>query len=574
MTSLLVVAVLAAAPLNVGPDFQGFEQTFALKTDSDLGKKGMNDCGFSQTTSAPVLSFVVAGKPDGLVLELTKTVAGAVLTRGRQHLCLEPGSLRIDDAGTYELYLLDHREHPYVTNARVRLYLERVAAKQSAASVSTRKVPVLPTGPNPIRVKFDPKAPEFAPEVAGVPCAKVRVQPVAQLVVSQASRYRITGVERDRFVVRGDECLELEEAVDLEAGAWALWMEVFPHETELVITDTERGMDLATSGEAPRVKLASLPAAVRVKAAKEQARDAYAPCEQGARTPSFVIEPGEGVTFHLRAAGGFRDVSFDVFGDGGDECGKDSLELTDATRSFVFVSAPEAREVVVVMSDGKGVRPFWSPAEVPSGLPIDQRVVSFHYPFWRDSSASLPPALPLFVTAPAGLFVFLTKPINDVPVNEPLLLISHDGRSAGVLRANGSVESVRASVVTHQLPADLSFPKLKVPAPAKTTDEAWSAAGPLETARVDAWLQVEAAWKRCIHGYMAKHDPAWNLKNVEFYYVRSGLNVSDVVYGNAKRACHEAKFKKDGEAFIKAINASQAKLVTTLPDVLRSRLKR
>lgn len=75
---------------------------------------------------------------------------------------------------------------------------------------------------------------------------------------------------------------------------------------------------------------------------------------------------------------------------------------------------------------------------------------------------------------------------------------------------------------------------MKIPEPAKTTGEAWAAAGPLETARVDAWIRTEDKWKTCIYDYMGKHDPAWNLKNVEFYYVRSGLNVGDVVYGNAK----------------------------------------
>jgi hypothetical protein len=47
--------------------------------------------------------------------------------------------------------------------------------------------------------------------------------------------------------------------------------------------------------------------------------------------------------------------------------------------------------------------------------------------------------------------------------------------------------------------------------------------------------------------------------------VRSGIHVRDVVYAAARKACGEAKFTKDGQAFIAAINTSHAKLVASLP---------
>lgn len=569
---LTLTLVLAAAPLAVGNDFAGFEQTFTQKTDSDLGKKRMNDCGFRETTESPVLTFeVTASSPKDLVLELAETKAGGVLTLGAKHLCLKPGVTTIDGPGTYAVYLLDGLEHPGRLSAKLRLFSKGAASKQLARSV--KKVLLTGKGPNPVVLMTDKDAPSFDPQTVSAKCAKVRVSPVAELVVSSVSRFELTAADRELFVVSSTGCVAVgEEAIDLEAGSHALWMESASESIEVNVFDAERKMALETPAGS-ELKLTALPSVFRARARKTPERDDYAPCEVGGRKPSFSLDSGSLAQFHLYAAGGLTDVTFDVIGDSISECNKRSLRFTRATRAFVFVNAERDGDTLVAFTDGKGVPVFWSPAAPAAGLSAADRAVSFHYPFWQSPGDAPPSALPLFATAPPELFVFLNKEVQEVPVTEPLLVLSHDGKNAVALRANGGQLKVRASALSTTVPASLTVPELKAPPPAKTTSDAWADAGPLEQARVEAWVKRQNQYTACIGAYMEKHDPAWG-KSYQLIYVRSGINVSDVVYESARKACGEAKFNKDGAAFIAAINASHAKLVASLPGLLAKRLGR
>jgi hypothetical protein len=140
-----------------------------------------------------------------------------------------------------------------------------------------------------------------------------------------------------------------------------------------------------------------------------------------------------------------------------------------------------------------------------------------------------------------------------------------------VVRATGEQLSVRAAVLTKDVPAGVALPAVKPQEPSTTTDDAWADAGPLESKRVEAWVKRQNQWHGCIDDYMAKNDPAYG-KSYELIYVRSGLNVSDVAYEGARRSCNEAKFKADGQAFIKAINASHAKLASSINGMVKKRL--
>lgn len=569
---LTLTLLLAAAPVVVVTDFPGFEQTFTQKTDSDLGKKRMNDCGHRDTTDAPALSFEVnASSPKDLVLELSGTKAGAVLTLGTRHLCLKPGLTTIDEPGLYAVFLLDDVDHPGRLSTKLRLFSKSQQSKQVARSV--KKVLLTGKGPNPVVIQFDANAPSFDPATVSAKCATVRVSPVAELVVSSVSRFELTAENRDVFVVSPSGCVAVgEEAIDLEAGSYALWLEASSERVEVSIFDAERKMALETPTGA-EVKLSSLPTVFRAKARRTPERDAYAPCEIGGRKPSFALDSGSLSQFHLFAAGGLTDVTFDVIGDGIAECNRSSLHFTKATRGFVFVNAEHDADTLVAFSDGKGVPVFWSPGAPKAGLSEADRLISFHYPFWQRAGDAPPSALPLFATAPPELFVFLNKEVQDVPVTEPLLLLSHDGKNAMAIRVNGATVKVRASVLSTTVPASITLPALKAPQPAKTADDAWADAGPLEQARVDAWVKRQNQFTDCIGNYMKKNDPAWG-KSYQLVYARSGINVSDVVYASARRACGEAKFTKDGAAFIAAINASHAKLVASLPAMLTKRLGR
>lgn len=77
-------------------------------------------------------------------------------------------------------------------------------------------------------------------------------------------------------------------------------------------------------------------------------------------------------------------------------------------------------------------------------------------------------------------------------------------------------------------------------------------------------MKRQKQYADCIGTSVEKHDPAWG-KSSQLVSVRSGIHVRDVVYAAARKACGEAKFTKDGQAFIAAINTSHAKLVASLP---------
>ena len=572
--SALLLSLLAAAPVSIGPDFQGFEQRFTLNTDSDLGEKHMNDCGFKGTTKAPALTFTIAGVND-VVLELGRTNAGGVLVRGPQHRCLKPGVTDVEP-GSYELYLLDGQDHPSRTNATVRLFSKAAQAKKLREAL--QKVPVSGQGPNPIAVRTSGKTAAFDASTIGVPCAKGSVQPVAELVVKDSSRYTLTleGGERDLFLVSKSGCEALEaDAVDLEPGAYTLWMETAEFDALVKLTDTERGLAMGDE-HTLRVSLTKLPMVLRVPVQATAPRDAYADVSFVGRTPAFIIEPGGAAAeVHVRSVAGPRDLRWDATGDLGTIKRAGRLQLATKKRWFVFADTPVAGEAVVAFTDPANpeLPVFWTPGDPGTSLDARERVVAIHFPFWHLPDYELPPALPLFATAPAGLFVFLTKEVNEVPTTEPLLLLAHDGKSATLLRLNGEQLTTRAALLSTEVPASLSFPKAKTPPPATTTDDAWADAGPFEKPRVDAWVKRQKQWTDCIEKYMQKNDPAWG-KSYELIYVRSGLNVSDVVYASARKACGESKFNADGQAFIKAINGSHAKLAASIEGMLKKRLGR
>jgi hypothetical protein len=565
----MAVAV-TAAPVAVGADFGGFDQVFGTKTNSDLGKKGMNDCGYRETTDAPVLTFEVAAVPKGLTLELADTKSGGVLTLGKRHLCLKPGAISIDDPGTYSVFLLDGPEHPGKLSARLRLFIEGNRKQQLVQGLPMVKLDG--TGDNPLLFKRPAVESGSEPGTVGVACAKERIAPIADLLVVQASRFELSAGTNTLYVVSRGACLPAsEEAVDLEPGRYTLWMEARGGEVELTIKDLERTVKIA-GGKGP-VTLTSLPAVTRARVQAGPEADPYADCEIAGRTPAFELDPGSLELVYLSAIGGVKDVRFDVIGEGTRICGKDSVRLEKPRRAYVFLTGEKAGEALIAFTDGKGVAPFWTARELEATAPVPERVVSFVYPFWHTHDSRRPAAQPLFAKAPASLFVFLTKEVKSVPVTEPLLALSNDGKSAVVLRATGEVLEVRAGVLSAEVPPAITMPQVKAPPPSKTTDDAWADAGPLEQARVEAWVKRQDQYLGCVRSFMAKNDPAYG-KKYELIYVRSGINVSDVVYAKARASCGEAKFTKDGEAFIKAINASHAKLATTLEASVKKKLGR
>nr|MBP9088285.1 hypothetical protein [Kofleriaceae bacterium] len=115
--------------------------------------------------------------------------------------------------------------------------------------------------------------------------------------------------------------------------------------------------------------------------------------------------------------------------------------------------------------------PTYLPFEVPAGLPIAQRTISWHYPFhgWpvtynaSKRTTLTASAEPLFLTAPDGMFVSTNRTQGAVVAGEPLLVVTTAADRLGGGDAN-VVEVVRYDGVVHQVVADSLVDTLARPA--------------------------------------------------------------------------------------------------------------
>jgi hypothetical protein len=215
------------------------------------------------------------------------------------------------------------------------------------------------------------------------------------------------------------------------------------------------------------------------------------------------------------------------------------------------------------------------PASRARNSSASSRGIAWHFPFWqregRSTSDDRHDTLSLFAAAPAGLFVFLKKPMGEVQVTEPLLVQWADKGKAGLVALTGAELSVRLEVVSTEVPAELSFPKPPEFKPAKTVDEAMGLAGPDEQKLVAAYLEKERAHNACVGAWMKKNDPTWG-KSYELVNVRTGRTLSQSLFKKADAVCGLGKLDKASSAFVVAINAAQKRLRTTIGPELRKKL--
>ncbi len=208
-------------------------------------------------------------------------------------------------------------------------------------------------------------------------------------------------------------------------------------------------------------------------------------------------------------------------------------------------------------------------------LRLEDRAVSWHFPFWqlesRLNSDDRHDVISLFAAAPAGLFVFLKKPMEGTPVTEPLLIQRIVQGHAEVVSLTGKEQRVRLDVLTAERPAELTWPALPAFKAGVTVDDAMGLAGPDEQKLVDAYLAKESEHNGCVGGWMEKNDPTWG-KSYELVNVRTGQTLSSMKFKQAHAVCGWAKLEKASKAFIAAINSSQKKLRASVTSGVKEKL--
>ncbi len=555
---MLLSLLLAAAPLTITPDFEGFEQRFSAPTDTTLSKLGLGSCGSNKTTSQPSLTFIVP--PGGrVVLRLADAPDGAVLTFGDRLQCLTTSVTNFEKPGTYSLHLLDTRERPSVAVATVNLIS---IAGQNRKILATHRLTLEATGENPVRFT-SPPAVLSTPAEAGVRCSRNPLRPLATLEVKAASSFTVRPQPENTYVLMSNGTCAPANHVELQPGLHTLWRAETTGAVDFSVRDDERAIDF---GSAPRFSTKTLPAAIRVKASGGSGSN----CPKAGRAPSAYVERVANEPAHTwpKVMAGDTAVTFDFVSDTSTWC--DHPEFPTAS-GWIFVNTKSGRDadVLLVAATEEDWPRRWSSGQPTTDLSVSDRATAWHFPLWP---ASRKDVSSLFEVAPPGLFVFLNKPIKEVPTTEPLLVRSVTDDKAVLLRLDGSTLEVRLSVVATTKPAELTFPALPKYEPAKTFDEALEEADEADAAVTGPWLEQRTTHIKCVQRFMEKNDPSWKT-SYTLIYVNSGRTTTEVQLKRAKASCNAPKFDKLTASMIASVNTAHARRRAALVDVLNRKFK-
>lgn len=424
-------------------------------------------------------------------------------------------------------------------------------------------------------------------QAAGVPCPGDRVSLLAKLDVKEASTFRVEASQTELLVVTPDgKCLERAQLAshELPVGISTVWA-LRPGDHDFAVIDTEREYVFE---DVPVHELSALPLAVRATSSNEQRWVPPSLCTQGEggsagygclsrrRAPSFVLNVAHPFRrLFLKARNG-EHLKLQYLGVGSTD--HDPIRRDDVAQGKLAVwvtSSGPAQDVLITVESEDDVPRLWRTGVPTEQLSVPDRAVVWHFPFWaidsRRTDDDRHDTLSLFAAAPPGLFVFLSKVIEGVPLTEPLLIESFTDGTPNLLRLSGGTLTVRASALKVDVPAELSFPALPPFTAATTVDEALALAGPGESKLVEEYLSKEATHNACVGTYMEQHDPSWG-KSYELVNVRTGRTVSQLMFKKADAACGLPRLEQASKKLISEVNAAQKKLRATVVADLKQRL--
>ena len=598
LLSLLLVAAAAssaaAAGPTLGPDFtpHPLETRVQLKNGDVSMTERFRGCGTSFTTEAPAYTFTLTEPMTDLRVWIDAPSVLVMPVDGSPYVCVKGGVAYFSDwpAGTYGVYLFGNS---IGVGANIRIEMpQRAQAEATAAVVAAPEIVLDPGLPDNPRYLTLVAGGSFRPELAGLACGAPRVTPLARLVVATGGSWTVTAAgRRATYVATADgSCLARNDntgAMHLKPGTYALWGQLgssVPDDTAWELEIAADDQPLRFTG-APTYELGELAAPLALPSTLQKIRwgpTRRAVCRDLPRTPAFFVHAatdlGQVSLEPLRQAG--RAPQMVVYGPLEDvkpyqvwRCDETARALIEARAGktwAVFLTqeggAPGAPIVSVARRFDRRPDPMAAPLPVPAEVPLAERVLARHYPFYGDGSVER-----FFLEAPEELFVYLGAADGDVPADEPLALVSVNEGRAAVARFDGSGHEVALAGLSTVRPAAVALPKQHPPVTtAKDLDEALLLAGPADKPIVDAYQAAEDKYRGCVGSYMAKHDPSWG-KNYELIYVNSGRNVSDVWFRRADSACGYAGLDARGRKLTAAVNKARKKSAAAYLKALRAR---
>lgn len=549
-------------------------ETGSVKYDTDMGKKGWNECGYKETTEEPAATFELTEAHRDLELRLEGSHGVLVGPTGKI-ACLDTAvnTFATWPAGTYRYHPIQADGADKEVSTRLVFIAPERAAKEAVFRLETVIAQGGELNPSLHEVKVG-AGPVVRTEHLGIEdCTEERkvalLAPVGKLEVKQPSSFTVhldTKQQTYVYVRKADGTCQ-RGAENLPTGTHEIWASVAegaeaPTQWNVSLFDREQAYAL---GEAKTYQVddPSKPITIR---AHGHPSEFGASCGAGARKPTFYLKAPKRIRridFALMFASEPAELA--ILGPlekqfGGDlRCksqGSHELEWMEGTYA-VFVGSEKGAEVVTLLGEDKGLAPLDTVKKAAENPSLADREYAAYYPYYGRLDGL--PVEALFIDAPKQLFVFTKRSAKGLVANAPLLLVDHGDEESTVVSLDGKHHKLRTSDLATRPNGAVALPTVTPPPVPKDFAWATTIAGPVERQELIApHEKAKNAFHSCVVSYMKKNDPSWG-KDYELVYVRSGKNVSQVKFAEADRKCGYENLKAKGNAVAKKVHASRVR---------------
>ncbi len=575
MSPLLLALALAgaAAPepeLRSGFSPHPFLADLAVQTGvTSMKGRGYGSCSTAPTSDEPAFAFTL---PEGMGdLRLVVDAPAVLVQPDGAFVCVKEAPVWLKDwkPGRYQVLL--HGSGPELT-AKLRLEQPaRAAAEVQAALLAAPEIVLSSSSPgNPTFHSLKPGL-VFRARSSGVGCGPETLAPLARVKVAHASSWSFAVREGGTVLLIGASggCRTDLRSARLEAGDYVLWAAPGSSEAEaaawsLAVADEGRPLLFP---QAPTYDLGALKKPVALAGEVQPA--GWMPAGWGAcaalpAAPSFYVKGADALrNVELRAwkdAGLGDKLRFHLFGPMEDPRPGRTMRCDQPRPTFrelrgtwaVFVTAEGAAKQVVTSLAYRvdlPIDPLTAPLSIPESLPVEQRALPDHFPFFREGLD----VRRFFLKAPLGLFTATEDG------DGPLLVVGsrqgETGRWLDVLRYSGAGDLVQAAKAQPKAGAPKTPFLAKKGFVVETLAEALAAAGPAEDAAVGRYRAVEAEVNRCAHEWLLKNDPDW-AKGEELLPLGQGGPRPERL-AKADATCKVQRLEAAAKALVKQVNAGR-----------------
>lgn len=615
VSTLSLPALAGPAQVRLKPGFTPHPYVSEL-IDREVNAKvyvsdlGFNKCGGHFSTKEPWFTFRIE-EPMTDINVMFQNPGGDNLTNAilvfpnGAYACAKHGNVYSEQwpAGEYKVWF--HTSAQKV-RAIVRIEqpdrLKKEVFRALSASPNVRFVENPSVNPQFLSI---PPAPSAHARVLETRCARgtQSVYPLARLTVERKGRFRVRGSRAKVLIESATGCVTDEatrqnntlynDEYVLAAGTYTVWASGEPGKdaphTLLEVDDLSQPLAFGDPAHVGDLGTLAQPKLLTAKTrAPERWPGRRNACQYGKgapRAPDFLIktsEPLQGVRLSLYRND--ADLKIRVYGPleeakpyEGMVCDVEQMRFITLEGTYaVWVSGGQeavgTEYHLLALRESAKIDPMKTLLEIPETLTLDQRVISDHYPFFRNMSYGY-----LFPRAPERLFVYAAKNLKAgdqvVAAGEPLVVVGVQKDTFDLRRYDGTALRARRTDISTERPAHVVLPTKPSFQPAKTFDDAWRLVTPADKATVDRINAATDKYRACVGGWMAKNDPTWG-KSYDLVYLsgpNQGKTLSDLKFDQAAEVCGEPTLIKAQEAFRLKINAAAKQRVTTHLRAVRKR---